>query len=53
MKFLTLNGFFPQSHGVDKWSAFIKIDQDELEKKVKYAIKNAKQERNIGDAAAA
>ena len=53
VKFLTLNGFFPQSHGVDKWSAFIKIDQDELEKKVKYAIKNAKQERNIGDAAAA
>ena len=51
IKFLTLNGFFPQSHGVDKWSEFIKIDQDELEKKVKDAIKIAKKKRSIGDAA--
>ena len=51
IKFLTLNGFFPQAHGIDKWSKFIEIDQDSLEKKVKAAIKIAKKKRSIGDAA--
>lgn len=51
VKFFTLNGFFPQSYGVDKWSEFILIDQDELEKKVKQAIKNALKTREVQTAA--
>ena len=50
-KFLTLNGFFPQSYGVDKWSSFIKIDQVELEKKIKSAISLAKKLKKVRSAA--
>jgi hypothetical protein len=39
VKFLSLNGFFPQAYGKDHWSSFKEIDQDELEKKVKQAIR--------------
>ena len=42
VKFLSLNGFFPQSYGKDKWSEFILIDQKEMELKVKAAIKAKK-----------
>ena len=51
VKFFTLNGFFPQSFGVDKWSDFILIDQDALEKKVKEAIKFAIKSREVQSAA--
>ena len=51
VKFFTLNGFFPQSYGVDKWSDFILIDQDALEKKVKEAIKVAIKTREVQSAA--
>jgi len=51
VKFFTLNGFFPQSFGVDKWSDFILIDQDALEKKVKEAIKVAIKTREVQSAA--
>tara|TARA_B100000073_G_C23666027_1_gene546586 strand:- start:36 stop:1118 length:1083 start_codon:yes stop_codon:yes gene_type:complete len=50
-KFLTLNGFFPQSIGVDNWKNFIKIDQDIMEKKVELAIKRAKKLRKVRSAA--
>lgn len=50
-KFLTLNGFFPQSYGVDKWSSFINIDQVELEKKIKSAISLAKKLKKVRSAA--
>lgn len=50
-KFLTLNGFFPQSYGVDKWHRFIKIDQVELEKKIKLAISLAKKLKLVRSAA--
>jgi len=39
VKFLSLNGFFPQAYGIDHWSSFREIDQDKLEKKVKQAIR--------------
>ena len=42
VKFLSLLGFFPQAYGVDKWSEFIPIDQDEIEREVLKAIKKAK-----------
>jgi len=51
VKFFTLNGFFPQSFGVDKWSEFILIDQDELEKTIKKAIKSALKTRELQSAA--
>jgi len=37
--------FFPQAHGSENWSDFILVDQVELEKKVKEAIKNARDTR--------
>ena len=40
IKFLTLNGFFPQMRGVDNWGQFIEIDQVTLEKKIKLAIED-------------
>ena len=49
--FLILNGFFPQSIGVDNWKNFIKIDQDIMEKKVELAIKRAKKLRKVRSAA--
>jgi len=45
IKFFILNGFFPQAHGSENWSDFILVDQVELEKKVKEAIKNARDTR--------
>jgi len=42
VKFLTLNGFFPQSYGIDKWSEFIELDQDDLENRVRETIRKAK-----------
>ena len=47
IKFLTLNGYFPQAYGVDKWSKFVEIDQDLLEKRVEDAIKIAKKKRRL------
>lgn len=51
VKFLTLNGYFPQAYGKDKWHGFIKIDQDKLEKKVKFAIIREKRLRKARSAA--
>ena len=51
VKFLTLNGFFPQEISKDNWSSFIEIDQVELEKKVKSKIRTAKAERKLRSSA--
>lgn len=51
VKFFILNGFFPQSYGVDKWHQFKLIDQVELEKKIKEAIKIAVKTREVQSAA--
>ena len=42
VKFLTLNGFFPQEWGIDNWKFFVLIDQDKLEKLIKSKIKALK-----------
>ena len=39
--FLRLNGYFPQSVGVDKWSEFVKIDMKKIEKRIAKEIANA------------
>jgi len=42
VKFLTLNGYFPQEVGTDNWKSFVLIDQDKLEKLIKAKIKATK-----------
>ncbi len=42
VKFLTLNGFFPQIIGEENWYDFILIDQDDLEARVARSIKAGK-----------
>jgi hypothetical protein len=51
VKFFTLNGFFPQSYGVEKWSDFVLVDQNALEKKVKEAIALSIKTREMQSAA--
>ena len=43
VKFVSLVGFFPQAYGVDKWSEFVEVDQDRIEREVLKAIKGAKE----------
>ena len=42
IKFLTLNGFFPQQQKVDNWKSFIELNQDDIELQVKQGINAAR-----------
>ena len=40
IKFLRLNGFFPQATQVDNWKAFVPVDLEKIETEIKARINN-------------